>query len=115
MINLDGLTMLVSQTAADGVVGSDTRLYFSQRGDRVFARYFGGRVSRGWLVGRYAGDKLTFRYAQREDGNGIHGGTSVCEVRRLETGRAQIIEHFQWSTRAGSGVNVFAEVETSPR
>ena len=110
MINLDGLTMFVSATAASGVVSSGTRLHFSQRGTRVFARYSGGTVARGWLVGRWTGGQLTFRYAQSEGGTAIHGGRSVCEVQRLEHGRTRIIEHFTWTTRAGSGTNVFDEV-----
>lgn len=111
MIDLEGKTMFVSQTAANGVVGSNTRLHFSQRGSRIFARYSGGSVMRGWLVGRCVGDRITFRYAQHEGGNSIHGGTSVCQVQHLETGRTRIIEHFTWKTRVGAGVNVFDEVE----
>ena len=32
MVNLHGLRMYVSSTAADGVVGADTRLEFIQKG-----------------------------------------------------------------------------------
>ena len=42
--NLDGRTMFVSTTADTGVVSSETRLHFIQRGSRVAARYSGGRV-----------------------------------------------------------------------
>jgi len=110
MINLDGLTMYVSSTATSGVVSGSTRLHFSQRSGRVFARYSGGEVTRGWLVGRWAEGCLRFRYAQREGDRGIHGGSSICEVQRLPNGRTRIIEHFTWSTRHGSGANVFDEV-----
>ena len=110
MISLDGLEMYVSSTATTGVVDSDTHLHFSQRGDRVFARYSGGRVGRGWLVGRLVGAKLTFRFAQHEGVHGIHGGRSVCEVRRLDAGCIRIVERFAWSTRSGTGTNVFDEV-----
>jgi hypothetical protein len=109
-MNLDGLTMFVSSTASEGVVSEATHLHFAQRGDRVFARYAGGSVARGWLVGRCAGDTLRFRYAQREDGPTIHAGQSVCDVRQLPDGRIRIIEHFAWSTRQGSGINVFDEL-----
>ena len=108
--NLDGLTMFVSRTADNGVVDAQTRLRFVQRGARVAARYTGGRVARGWLVGRWDGDTLRFRYAQREDGRAIHAGRSVCQVQRLPDGRLQLIEHFAWTTRDGSGVNVFDEL-----
>lgn len=106
--------MLVSSTAATGVVRGGTRLHFGQRGERVFARYGGGSIARGWLVGRWRGDVLTFRYAQVEEGSvegsALHAGRSVCEVQRLEDGRIRIVEHFAWSTRAGSGSNVFDEL-----
>lgn len=110
MMNLDGLSMFVSNTATMGVVGADTRLHFTQRGERVYARYAGGRVTRGWLVGRWAGPALHFRYAQCEEGNAIHAGRSECDVERLTDGRVRIIEHFTWSTRAASGINVFDEL-----
>lgn len=110
MMNLDGLTMFVSSTAATGVVSAQTRLHFAQRGERVCARYAGGSVSHGWLVGWCAGSTLRFRYAQCEDGRSIHGGESVCDVQQLSDGRVRIIEHFAWSTRPGSSINVFDEL-----
>lgn len=113
MRDLDGLTMFVSTTAADGVVSGDTRLHFVQRGERVAARYAGGRVLRGWLVGRWDGDVLRFRYAQREESSSIHGGQSVCTLEDRPDGRIRLIEHFTWSTRSGSGANVFDELPRS--
>jgi hypothetical protein len=109
-MDLDGITMFVSRTASTGVVGNDTRLHFTQKGERACARYAGGRVARGWLVGRWSGRTLRFRYVQREDGHAIHGGQSECEAERLPDGRIRIVEHFTWSTRAGSGINVFEEL-----
>ncbi len=112
-MTLDGVTMYVSSTAANGVVDADTRLRFGQRGDRVIARYRGGKVERGVLVGRLAGAALTFRYAQRERDGTIQGGQSWCDVQE-RAGRIRIVEHFEWSTRAGAGVNVFDEVPDAP-
>ena len=109
MPNFDGLTMFVSSTATNGVVDTATRLYFRQIGDRVIARYAGGNVLRGLLVGRGGGERLAFRYAQRERDGSIQGGRSTCDVIQHE-GRTRIIEHFTWTTRAGSGANVFDEV-----
>jgi hypothetical protein len=111
-IDLDGVTMAVSATAENGVVGSGTRLDLQQKGERVFARYAGGSIARGCLVGRMAGSTLTFRCAQREGSGELHAGRSVCDVLRLEDGRLRIVEHFTWSTRNGSGVNVFDQIPT---
>jgi hypothetical protein len=109
-MNLDGVRMFVSSTDEDGVVGSETELRFVQKGSRVIAHYSGGNVARGCLVGWLSASGLTFRYAQREASGEIHAGRSVCEVVRLDNGRIRIREHFRWSTRSGSGINVFDEL-----
>jgi hypothetical protein len=109
-MNLDGRVLSVSSTASRGVVDSNTLLRLRQQGDRVFGRYGGGSVRRGYLVGRIEGHRLSFRYAQVEGSGQIHGGASVCEVLYQADGRARIVEHFTWRTREGSGTNVFDEV-----
>jgi hypothetical protein len=108
MIDLDGLAMFVSSTDAIGVVDRDTCLHFRQRAGRVWARYAGGAVARGWLVGRWHGAVLRFRYAQVESGR-LHAGRSVCDAVRLPDGRLRLVEHFTWRTRTGSGTNHFEQ------
>src|SRR5262245_37286091 len=110
-MNLDGLTLGVSSTGAQGVVDADTRLRFTQREDRVLGRYSGGAVSRGYLVGRVRGMKLVFRYAQLEKSGELTAGRSDCELILQATGRIRMIERFSWRTRTGSGTNVFDEVD----
>jgi hypothetical protein len=108
--DLDGVVMFVSSTANSGVVDASTRIAFRQHGSRVLGRYQGGRVRRGLLVGRRSGSGLTFRYVQVEDSGEIHGGRSTCDITRGADGRIRILEQFAWSTRDGSGTNVFDEV-----
>jgi hypothetical protein len=109
-INLDGVVMYVSSTDDRGVVDAKTRLYFAQKGSRVFARYGGGSVTRGCLVGTLSESELVFRYTQLEDSGQIHGGRSICEVQRTAQTGLRVIEHFTWSTRSGSGINLFDEI-----
>ena len=109
-INLDGAAMFVSSTDDRGVVDAKTRLYFIQEGSRVFARYGGGSVVRGCLVGALLGSELVFRYTQLEDSGHIHGGRSICEVQRNAQTGLRVIEHFTWITRSGSGTNIFDEI-----
>jgi len=108
-MNLDGISMFVSSTAENGVVGSDTQINFTQKGTVVFGRYAGGSVRRGCLAGRLHGATLRLRYAQVEASGEIHGGRSVCAVVRQPEGRLRVVEHFTWRTRAGSGTNIFDE------
>jgi hypothetical protein len=102
--------MYVSSTAAAGVVGADTRLQFIQKGSRVAARYAGGGVKRGWLSGWLSGTLLSFRYVQVEASGAVHGGDSECVVERLSSGNIRIVERFTWTSRPGSGTNVFDEL-----
>ena len=72
-VNLDGVVMRVSSTSENGVVDANTRLYFTQKGASVFARYSGGSVKRGCLAGTIYGANLIVRYAQLEESGKIHG------------------------------------------
>lgn len=110
MISLDGIQMCVSATSAIGVVGAGTRLHFIQRGPKAAARYSGGDIVRGWLVGRLSGSELTFRYVQREGSGELHHGHSVAAIDRLADGRLRITERFTWTSRRGSGINLFEEL-----
>jgi hypothetical protein len=110
-VNLNGLSFQVGATATAGVVSSDTRLDLIQRGNRVFGRYRGGSIRRGYLVGSIVGHTMHFRYSQRETAGGIHGGRSICLLALLPDGRLRIWEHFAWKTREGAGVNIFDQID----
>ena len=109
-MNLGGLSFQVCATASLGVVSAETRLRLFQQGSRIFGRYEGGSIVRGCLVGQVSGDILTFRYAQRERDGSLHAGRSNCVLETLRDGRLRINEHFTWSTREGSGTNIFEQV-----
>ena len=109
-MNLNRLTLRVSSTASNGVVGSGTFLHFIQKGSRVLACYSGGSIKRGCLVGEVSGSELTYRYTQIEGSGEIHGGSAICDLLTLPDGRTRIVEHFTWRTREGSGDNVFEEL-----
>lgn len=108
-LQLDGITMGVTSTASNGVVGAGTRLTFTQRGERVMGRYVGGSICRGFLAGRLNVDRLDFHYLQLETSGEWHAGDSSCIVESLPDGRLRVVEHFSWRTRAGGGTNVFEE------
>jgi hypothetical protein len=113
-MNLDGTSFSVSATAGEGVVSAETHLQLIQRGSRVLGRYAGGSIVRGCLVGTVDGTELRFRYVQRERAGGIHAGRSICRLERLDDGRLRLREYFKWTTRSGSGTNVFEQVDAQP-
>lgn len=114
-ISLDGVRMHVVSTAPAGVVNADTYFTFAQRGSVVSAQYAGGKIELGFLVGVMSGESLQFRYAQLDTAGKLDGGSSTCEVSRTPEGKIRLVEHFQWETREGVGVNVFEEVTESAK
>lgn len=111
--SFEGVRMHVTQTDPNGVVNADTYFDFSQHEDVVEARYAGGGVQVGYLVGVLNDHTLTFRYAQLDQSGQLDGGASTGEVQRLPDGRLQLIEHFEWASRDGVGTNVFEEIRES--
>ena len=112
-ISLDGVKMHVVSTAEKGEVNADTLFNFTQNGLIISASYAGGKVQLGYLVGTLSDEELNFRYAQVDNSGRLDSGHSTCEVGQTVGGKIQLIEHFKWDSREGSGTNVYEEVENS--
>lgn len=106
--SLEGTRMRV--TTAQGRIGRETVFEFAQTGKTISARYSGGAVQLGYLVGTRCGETIEFRYAQVEQNGKVDGGSSQCQLFTLDDGRFRIVEHFQWISRRGSGTNVLEEI-----
>jgi hypothetical protein len=100
-------------TAEKGVVSAETVVEFAQEGSVVWARYAGGEIRLGYLVGVISDDSLRFRFIQLDNSGRLDGGHSDCEIVRPDGGRMRLIEHFNWDSREGSGTNVFEEIEVT--
>ena len=109
MINLNDKQMHVVETAQNGVVNHQTVFSFGQKKDQVFARYQGGPVSRGMLVGRINGSFLHFHFVQEHADGEISGGESTCEIAQQIDGKVMLVEHFDWDR--GTGQNIFRELD----
>lgn len=111
--SLDKICMRVISTADVGEIDADTLFEFSQVGSIISARYTGGRIRLGFLIGTIVADEVTFRYCQIDREGRIDGGLSTCQIEQAENGRIRLVEHFQWESREGSGTNVLQEVSNS--
>src|SRR2546423_575907 len=96
-------------TADQGEVNSDTLFEFMQEGQTVSARYAGGKIRLGYLVGTIVDGILAFRFSQVDETGRIDGGRSTCDISMTNEGTIRLLEHFQWESRQGSGVNVLEE------
>ena len=110
-LDFNGRRMCTASTASSGVVSSETVLVFEQVGDVVSARYRGGSIVDGYLIGHFDGATLKFRYVQADTKGNLDAGVSTGKIERLPDGRLRLIEEFQWLTRPESGTNVFEELK----
>lgn len=111
-ISLDGIKMNVVKTAENGVVNQDTIFTFSQKEDVVSAVYQGGKIVKGFLVGKLSpNNELDFSYCQMQLDGKLDNGVSHCQLSRNEKGKITLTEHFEWKSRPGEyGTNVFQEL-----
>jgi hypothetical protein len=108
--SLDGRRFAPVADVAGGDVGAGTVFEYAEADGIVHARYAGGAVRLGFLVGTREGDTLRFRYAQvRGDGT---TATGRCESRieTLPDGRLRLHETWAWESREGSGTSVVEEI-----
>lgn len=111
-INLDGVRMNVIKTAENGVVNQETIFYFSQKNGIVSAEYQGGKIIKGFLVGKLpTPNQLEFSYCQMQIDGKLDNGVSTCQLSKNENGKITLTEHFEWKSRPGEfGTNVFQEL-----
>ena len=62
--SLDGRRFRAASQSSGAEVGAETVFTYHQDGDLIWARYAGGQVRLGHLVGLRRGDELDFRYSQ---------------------------------------------------
>jgi hypothetical protein len=110
--SLHGRRMQVTSTDSGGVVSGETILEFQQTGEVVSARYRGGTIVDGYLIGKLdpTGTSLRFCYVQADLRGHVDAGSSIGTIDEMQDGRLRLIEVFQWFTRQGRGTNVFEEI-----
>ena len=109
--DLDLIRMTVIQTAPNGVVNHETIFNFRQEGNLVHAAYSGGKIIKGFLVGKLHGDMLEFSYCQIQSNHRLDNGVSQCKLSKNPAGKIVLTEHFEWKSRDGeSGINIFEQL-----
>lgn len=94
----------------DGEVDAETTFEYHEEDGLVWARYSGGSIRLGFLVGVRRGDSLSARYAQvMTDGTTANGHTE-SRVEVLDDGRLRLHEDWSWDSREGSGESVVEEI-----
>lgn len=94
-------------------MSGETILEFEQTSEVVSARYRGGTIVDGYLIGKLdpAGTSLHFCYVQADVRGNVDAGSSTGTIDQMQDGRLRLTEEFKWFTRSGRGINVFEEIK----
>lgn len=108
--SLEGRAFRSAGAVEGGEVSAETLFEYHETDGLVWARYAGGTVRLGFLVGTRTGDRLDFRYAQVNDAGETAVGHCRSDVERLADGRLRLHETWEWESRPGTGTSVVEEV-----
>jgi hypothetical protein len=103
-VPLDGLTFSgAGEKAEAGEATAATVFEYHENEGVIWARYEGGPVRLGFLVGTRDGNRLEFRYSQLNDKGETSNGRCSTTVRVLEDGRVRLDQDWAWESRPGAG------------
>lgn len=110
LASLDGRKFAVAEMGAEGEAGSDTVFEYHEEDSVIWARYAGGAVRLGFLVGRRDGDRLEFRYSQLNISGETSSGRCTSTISALADGRLRLTDNWAWESKAGAGTSVHEEI-----
>jgi hypothetical protein len=108
--SLDGRRFQSAARVAGGDVGTETLFEYAEEDGVIHARYAGGAIRLGFLVGTREDDALRFRYAQLRTDGTTATGRCESQVQMLEDGRLRLRETWRWESHDGAGTSVAEEV-----
>jgi hypothetical protein len=94
----------------EGEAGEGTVFEYHEDGDVVWARYRGGAVRLGFLVGARDGDRIDFRYSQLNEQGETATGHCCSQIVVLPDGRLRLTEAWAWESKPGEGTSAIEEV-----
>jgi hypothetical protein len=113
MTSLDGRRFRPPDDVTGGDVDHETEFAFHQDEDMVWAEYAGGRVRKGFLVGRSDGAYLEFRYTQLLTDGSTANGWSRDRIEVRDDGTIRLHEAWRWESRSGAGSSTLDEVPSA--
>lgn len=108
--SLNGRRFRAVADVTGGDVGASTVFEYHEDGDVIWARYTGGAVRLGYLVGRRDGDAIEFRYSQLTTSGETANGFCRSTIEVLPDGRLRLNEDWRWESRLGAGTSVVEEI-----
>ena len=108
--SLDGRVFRQAAMDAAGEASEATLFEYHEQAGLIWARYEGGAVRLGFLVGTRQGDVLDFRYSQLNEAGETSNGHCSTTVSTLPDGRLRLDEVWEWESKPGAGTSAVEEV-----
>ncbi|MGQ8821288.1 n-acetylglutamate synthase [Bibersteinia trehalosi] len=113
MFNLNNKIFTALQNSKNGEVSNQTRFFYFQQDNVIWAEYHGGEILKGFLIGKWISDsQIEFSYQhlnhQLENRLG-HCVTTFC----LENGKLVGYERWQWLDTLETGQSQIIEIDTA--
>ncbi|MEA2028795.1 MAG: n-acetylglutamate synthase [Campylobacterota bacterium] len=111
--NLEGRVFTTHSNTSNGEVGEDTRFYYHQKGDIVWAKYSGGEVRKGHLIAKVLDNgQLDMRYHHINDKGELMLGKCISTPSVTQDKRILFDEEWQWlSGDMSSGHSQIIEIK----
>jgi len=103
--SLDGRVFRVSEMSDAGEADAETVFEYHEDDGVVWARFQGGTVRLGFLVGIRDGDRLDFRYSQLNESGETSNGRCSTTLSVLPDGRVRLSEAWSWESKPGAGTS----------
>ena len=109
-VSIDGRTFRGAGDKAEaGEASSETVFVYHEHDGVIWARYEGGAIRLGFLVGTRDGDRLDFRYSQLNDKGETANGHCSTKITVLPDGRLRFEEDWTWESKTGAGRSAVEE------
>ncbi|MBV8064021.1 MAG: hypothetical protein JOY73_00690 [Actinobacteria bacterium] len=108
--SLDGRRFAPLERADAGEAGADTVFEYHEDAGVIWARYAGGSVKLGFLVGTRSGDTLSFRYCHVNDAGETANGTCASAISADADGRLVLSKAWRWESKPGNGTSLLREL-----
>ncbi|GJQ61299.1 MAG: hypothetical protein SCALA702_03520 [Melioribacteraceae bacterium] len=112
MLNINGKKFRGVSNTPNGEVSGDTIFVYSQDGDNISAKYCGGNIKIGHLLGKIEeSGKLNFNYHHISVNNELHAGKCHSTPEVLSDGRIRFYEEWKWySDDQSEGNSIIEEI-----
>jgi hypothetical protein len=111
-VSLDGRIFRgAGEKAEAGEASTATVFEYHEDDGMIWARYEGGVVRLGFLIGTRDGDRLEFRYSQLNVKGETSNGQCATTISILPDGRIRLDEDWSWESKPGSGISAVEEAD----